>query len=794
MSITNGMEFNRQAEDIAKLALASPKPYDVVQRYQTNPASRLAAFIAKGIVDKAQTAKQNQQAMAQYNPQQPTVLDAQAQKMQQGMASIPTTHDMFSPDDYGQGIAGGLPEDTQQMAGGGVVAFSGGGGPSGSPFLLSEEYLRAIAAENAKVSPPPVTPETDTTLQKALERGKGRAAAAAAQAEAASVGKPPVAPPRPPITPQTDVALQRAIDQGKARAAAARAPSSALGIDAGRPPPQVAGSGIASPGANLPPNVQAVTANPTPPPAAATGAQQAAASATPKPGWWERVKGSMSGPERTGRMSIDPALRAGTGRSALGVGRAILNRAGVLGLAGTIGYEVGDRLKNTSGARWLQDLITPESPEERAVNLSLGRAPTPSGQPTAPGKPPRKQAEIVDTVLWPALLHTESGGRQFKPDGTPVTSPKGAIGIAQVMPTTGPEAAELAGLPWDETKFRGDAAYNEALGKAYFSKQLDTFGGDVAKALSAYNAGPGRTAAAIKRGEKEGKDWRTYLPKETQDYIAKIQSRVEKTVGGAAAVAPEKPGVVRAVEMTTEAPTTVPNKLTDNGAEYLLRGLTPTGIREGFKAIPTTVMGAVDAIRGTSTPEQPAPKPPVVDKPVTPGGMAPGEAAAKAAEMTSDRQQQRNIALALMLSGAKALSGKSPYALQNLGEGFGEGLKGFIGMEQADAAAATKAAEKALDRGQKGFDNLVKIQLGLIKQQMPQLAGDPQAELAMAHSAVIASMNPLQLRAQGLTVKDQLAAKAMLAQGMAKAATPAKSGTGFKPTEAQAAALQKYSQ
>src|SRR5207253_1025170 len=40
-------------------------------------------------------------------------------------------------------------------------------------------------------------------------------------------------------------------------------------------------------------------------------------------------------------------------------------------------------------------------------------------------------------------IGTESGGKQFGADGKPLTSPKGAIGIAQVMPTTAPEAAKL---------------------------------------------------------------------------------------------------------------------------------------------------------------------------------------------------------------------------------------------------------------------------------------------------------------------------------------------------------------
>lgn len=118
-------------------------------------------------------------------------------------------------------------------------------------------------------------------------------------------------------------------------------------------------------------------------------------------------------------------------------------------------------------------------------------------------------------------LKTESGGRQFGSDGKPLTSPKGAIGIAQVMPTTAPEAAKFAGLPWDENRYRNDATYNEALGRAYFQKQLQDFGGNLAHAYAAYNAGPGATREAIRKAEKQGGEWLAYLPKETQDYVAK---------------------------------------------------------------------------------------------------------------------------------------------------------------------------------------------------------------------------------------------------------------------------------
>lgn len=118
-----------------------------------------------------------------------------------------------------------------------------------------------------------------------------------------------------------------------------------------------------------------------------------------------------------------------------------------------------------------------------------------------------------------AIISNESRGRQFDDSGKPLTSSAGAIGIMQVMPATGPEAAKLAGLPWDPERFRSDSAYNQALGTAYFKKQLETFG-DPVKAAAAYNAGPRRVQKALK---KHGGNWLSVMPDETKEYVANFQ-------------------------------------------------------------------------------------------------------------------------------------------------------------------------------------------------------------------------------------------------------------------------------
>lgn len=84
----------------------------------------------------------------------------------------------------------------------------------------------------------------------------------------------------------------------------------------------------------------------------------------------------------------------------------------------------------------------------------------------------------VDARLVNAVAQAESGGDQS------AVSPVGAIGVMQLMPDT---AAGLGVNPYDKKQ-------NIEGGAKYLREMLDTFGGDVKKAVAAYNAGP----AAVK--------------------------------------------------------------------------------------------------------------------------------------------------------------------------------------------------------------------------------------------------------------------------------------------------------
>lgn len=110
-------------------------------------------------------------------------------------------------------------------------------------------------------------------------------------------------------------------------------------------------------------------------------------------------------------------------------------------------------------------------------------------------------------VISQAQAMRESGGKQWGGPGTvkgssdPTTSNEGAVGVMQIEPGTGPDAAKMAGLPWRPDLFNqgqtGNAQkdaeatqYNMALGHAYREGLAKQYGSQT-MALLAYNAGPG---------------------------------------------------------------------------------------------------------------------------------------------------------------------------------------------------------------------------------------------------------------------------------------------------------------
>lgn len=130
----------------------------------------------------------------------------------------------------------------------------------------------------------------------------------------------------------------------------------------------------------------------------------------------------------------------------------------------------------------------------------------------------------VNPTLVHAVIRAESGGNQG------ARSPAGAVGYMQLMPGT---ARGLGVNP-------NDGRQNIMGGTKYLSQQLKAFGGNVDKALAAYNAGPGNV-------RKYGG-----IPpfNETQNYVKRIKGFLNE-MGG-------MEGGATAGGSTTPAPTASP--------------------------------------------------------------------------------------------------------------------------------------------------------------------------------------------------------------------------------------------
>jgi len=99
-----------------------------------------------------------------------------------------------------------------------------------------------------------------------------------------------------------------------------------------------------------------------------------------------------------------------------------------------------------------------------------------------------------------------------------------AMGLMQVLPTTGMATAAKLGVPWSGAQSLYDPDTNIVLGSAYLRELLDRYGGLTYVAIAGYNAGP--TPLARWQALHAGMDadfWiETISYKETRDYVARV--------------------------------------------------------------------------------------------------------------------------------------------------------------------------------------------------------------------------------------------------------------------------------
>ena len=155
-------------------------------------------------------------------------------------------------------------------------------------------------------------------------------------------------------------------------------------------------------------------------------------------------------------------------------------RGGAAGFQQMLEKEINAKTPKVKGTEENSAVVWPrETKSGRAASPSEGSAV--QGTSAAPDSAYygviRDAAEKygVDPKLVSAVAEVESGYNQSS------VSEVGAVGVMQLMP----ETAESLGVnPYD-------ANQNIDGGTRYLKKMLDTFQGDVRKAVAAYNAGPG---------------------------------------------------------------------------------------------------------------------------------------------------------------------------------------------------------------------------------------------------------------------------------------------------------------
>lgn len=173
------------------------------------------------------------------------------------------------------------------------------------------------------------------------------------------------------------------------------------------------------------------------------------------------------------------------------------------------------------------------------LRITTGATFNPAGAALTAGSitSPAHGRSIFDRVTIPI----ESGG-----DNSAV-SDKGAVGLSQILPATAREVAKKLGLADVATlddaalteRLKSDQALNYRLGLTYWNDLTQRYGGNLPATFAAYNAGPTRADAWVKKATEQFGPG--YTPaqfaqvvdiKETKDYLNKAWKTANADMNG----------------------------------------------------------------------------------------------------------------------------------------------------------------------------------------------------------------------------------------------------------------------
>jgi soluble lytic murein transglycosylase-like protein len=117
----------------------------------------------------------------------------------------------------------------------------------------------------------------------------------------------------------------------------------------------------------------------------------------------------------------------------------------------------------------------------------------------------------IEPRLVLAVMHVESRYDAY------AVSDKNAMGLMQILPSTGAWLAPRAGVRWVGAQTLFDPIANVRLGVAYLRQLLDRYDGNLDAALAAYNWGPGHIDGRLRDG--------TPLPVDYKDLVLRAYDR-----------------------------------------------------------------------------------------------------------------------------------------------------------------------------------------------------------------------------------------------------------------------------
>jgi hypothetical protein len=136
----------------------------------------------------------------------------------------------------------------------------------------------------------------------------------------------------------------------------------------------------------------------------------------------------------------------------------------------------------------------------------------------------KKNSESIDKgasvdLVIPKLAQIETGNKHLDESGKLIKSPTGALGKYQILPSTAKDPGFGITPIADLTK--APEAEHKRFATEYLSAMLKEFGGDMEKALAAYNAGPAVVRNAV---EMDPTNWKKHITAEAKTYITKFAS------------------------------------------------------------------------------------------------------------------------------------------------------------------------------------------------------------------------------------------------------------------------------